>query len=186
MSGSLDRSRDLLQADLRHLIVVVDVAHPERPAIVAGERDLVRAWKPDRRLMREGKRRVRGDRPDRRARAEDAQERGVEDLEERRARVRRIEELRERALAERPVVPERGKGARVDELRASSRRSGTGPVAGSAGSAKAECDGRGFVGEEMDVPQLVAVRSLRSLLWAVAAAPAATAMWHMPMRRSRR
>lgn len=148
-SSGLDRSRDFLQADLRHLVVVVDVAHPERPAVVAGERDLVRIREPDRRLMREGKRRVRGDRPDRRARAEDAQERGVEHLEERRARVRRVEELRERALAERAVVPERGKGARVDELCASPRRSGTGPVAGSAGSAKAERDGRGFVGEEI-------------------------------------
>lgn len=95
---------------------MVDVAHPERAAVVAREEDLVRAGDPHGGLVRERERRVRRDGADGRVRAENLQEVLVEDLEERRAGVRRVEELVRRGLAERAVVSEDVECARVHEL----------------------------------------------------------------------
>ena len=103
--------RTLLEADLRHLVVMVDIA------ITACKEDLVRSRDPHRRLVREREGWVGSDRTDGRARAEDLQEVLVEDLEERRGSVRRVEELRNGRLPEGPVVAEHRKRARIDELR---------------------------------------------------------------------
>ena len=114
--GGANGFRDLCQADFRYLIVMVDVTHAKRATVVAGEEDLVALGYPDRRLVSERERRVRGDGADRGARTENLEEIRVEDLEKWRSRVRRVEVLVECVGAERAVVPEHSERERVDEL----------------------------------------------------------------------
>ncbi len=114
--GRLDCSSDVLEVYLRHLVVVVDVAHPERAAVVAGEEDLVRLRDPNWRLMGERECWVRCYCTDGRARAQDLQEFMMEYLEERRGGIRGVEELLCRGLPERTVYAENIELKRINKL----------------------------------------------------------------------
>ena len=95
---------------------MVDVAHPERAAVVAGEEYLVGIRHPDRRLMCESKCRVRRDSPDGCRRTENLEEVGMKDLEEWRGAIRRVEELFCGGLSEGAVYAEDVEGQRIDQL----------------------------------------------------------------------
>lgn len=107
----------LAQVDLRHSVVMVDVAETERTAILAGEEHLVRLRVPNRCLVREREPRVSRDGADRGVRPEDLEEPGVEDLKERWGRVGGVEELSDGRFAEGPVNAEHVKREGIDELR---------------------------------------------------------------------
>ena len=115
-ASGLDCSCHLAEADLRHLVVMVDVADPGHAAVLAGEEHLVGVGDPDRRLVRN--REIGGghDGADRRVGPEDVEELGVEDLEEGRGRVGGVEELGDGRLAEGPVNAEHVEREGVDEL----------------------------------------------------------------------
>ena len=93
---------------------MIDIAHPQRASVVARKRHFISLRKPYRRFVRKRERRVRRDGADRRARTEDLEEVGVEDLEEGRGGVRRVEVHVERVRAERAVVSEHVEREGVD------------------------------------------------------------------------
>ena len=102
-TGGIRCSRNLLQTDFRVLVVVVQIAEPEGPSVITGERDFICVRIPYRRFVREGEPRIGGDHTDGRRFPKDfTLEIRVKGLEERRRGIRRIEKLGKRGVAERP------------------------------------------------------------------------------------
>ena len=95
---------------------MVDVTDTGDVAGPAGEEYLVRLRNPYRGLMRERHLGIDGDGANRRVRAEDVEEFGVEDLKERWCRVGGVEELCDGVLTEGTVNAEDVEREGIDEL----------------------------------------------------------------------